>query len=320
MTSERDLQLLERLEGIGDLTQSCALEIVNEVYRDGLVSRSEASTLFYLHGRLTPDDSSWDDRFIEAITDFILTAGEPKGWIDAEHAEWLVNKVSENGELVGETEIELLVNVCRKASGVPLVLSRAALQAVSDRIIALGKADARGTEQMRAILHAPGGEDGIWVNRHEANTLLKTNDAIGFAENDPAWNDLFSRAIANHLLAAAHPSPQSHADALHRDRWLKETHRSLGRILSPVLTPFGSGDWFARVTSNSASASRARNTAVAAANRVGRDVTAEENHWFLKRLGWKGDRNDTISPAEQALVSFLQQEIPGFADGLTVAA
>lgn len=168
---------------------------------------------------------------------------------------------------------------------------------------------------MRRALFAPAGEGAIWVTREEATVLYLTNDAIAFAKNDPAWNDLFARAIANHLLAAAHPSPMSESEALERERWLGEG-ADVGDFLAKITNGFAEGSWFEKVSYNTDKAADARMAAREAALREAEQVDDEENAWFLKRLGW----DKKISPAERALVDFLKQEAPGFADGIAVIA
>ena len=78
---------------------------------------------------------------------------------------------------------------------------------------------------------------------------------------------------------------------------------------------FSSGNWFEMITHNGRKAARARQTAAAAADREAEKVTEFENEWLLAGLSADGQ----VSPAETALIEFLQQEAPGFAQGLAVA-
>jgi len=321
MVDTRSQDLLARLESLGEVSQSQALSLVDEIYSDGIVSQGEADGLFALNRQLKGSDAQWERRFIEAISDFLLgPMAQPRGWVSDEGADWLIGAISHTAGPPRDSEIDLMVVLCRKADGVPCRLSRFALTTVADTIRRMGHANAWNVERLRQILHAPAGEEGLWVSRFEANTLFALNDSIAFANNDRAWNDLFARAIANHLLAAAHPAPESAEDALRRQQWLSDTTRSTRRVLSAMVSSFSEDDWFARITADPDKAVAARNALKADAASRGAEITQEESRWFMKRLGWNRPEDSTISPAERALVSFLNKEVPGFTRGLAVAS
>lgn len=321
MVDKRSRKLLSHLHALGEVTQAEALDLVNEIYADGVVSKGEAEGLFDLNRRLDGGDPDWHRRFIEAISDFMLgPMAQPKGWVTNDGAAWLTGQIAKRGQTPSDIEIDLLVTLCRRAEGMPLALSRSALLAVSGVIQRMGFANAWNVERMRQLLHAPAGEEGLWVSRFEANTLFETNDAIAFAHNDSAWNDLFARAIANHLLAAAHPAPDTAADALRREKWLADTRPSAQRLLGQIVSSIGEGDWFARITSDPSKAVEARNALIEAAAREGAEITPDESSWLLKRLGWAKEGEEQVSPAERALIAFLNREVPGFTVGLAAAA
>jgi hypothetical protein len=313
----QDLQLMmTRVARLGEMSEAEARRIVNEVYQDGIVSRGEAEALFRLNDSLADADPMWNSRFGEALNDYLLTREPPQGWVTDDEADWLIAQVDHHGETPSLDEIDLLLAVLRKAEGAPVKLSRYTLDAVSNRIAADGSASAEMTERMRYALYAAGGEQGIWVSQHEATVLFRTNDKIAMAANSPSWNDLFARAIGNHLMARAHPNPQSEADALNREKWLSDTSGGAGSFFSRMVGSIGAGGWFEKVTYDSKKAARARAAMDEAARMQAEKVTEDENAWFLKRLGW----DQKISPAERALIEFLKAEAPGFAQGLAIAA
>ncbi|MEL7232218.1 MAG: hypothetical protein AAGJ85_06880 [Pseudomonadota bacterium] len=90
---------------------------------------------------------------------------------------------------------------------------------------------------------------------------------------------------------------------------------AVGGMFAKMAGSFGS-DWFKNVTYSSKKAAEARMKAADAANRAAEKVTDDENAWLMKRLGWDGK----VSPAEEALLKFLREEVPGFVEGLAVAA
>lgn len=308
--------MMARVAKLGEMSGGEARRIVGEIYKDGIVSRGEAEALFRLNDSLSAADPEWASRFREAVKDYLLTREPPEGWVTDEEADWLLAQVRRDGVTPSLDEIDLLLAVLRHADGAPEKLSRYTLEAISKRIIADGAADADMVERMRFALHAGAGEAGLWVSRHEATLLFQTNDAIAMARNAKTWNDLFARAIGNHLLARAHPEPKSIQEALSREAWLKDTSTDVGGFFSRMGGSFLSGNWFETVTYSSGKAAAARQAAAEAADKAAAKVTEDENNWFLKRLGWDAK----ISPAERALIEFLKREAPGFAQGLAVAA
>lgn len=314
MNTEMQL-LMARIANLGEISEVEARRIVNEVYRDGVVTRGEAEALFRLNDQLADRDPVWVERFIEAIKDFLLNHEAPKGWISEEEAHWLIRLINRDGHIETTSEIDLMLSLLRHAEGAPRALSRYCLEAVSRRIIENGVADEGMTDRMRRILHAPGGESSLWVSRHEATVLFRTNDAVASAPNAKSWNVVFAKAVMNHLLSAAHPEPNTEADALAREAWLKDTKPSVAGFFGKMVGAFTSGTWFDKVSYDQEAAARARYMAKEAAAKAGKIVTDDEDKWFLRRLGW----DKTVSPAERTLIEMLKTEAPGFARGLKEA-
>lgn len=313
----QDLQVeLARFAKLGEMSEAEARRIVNEVYSDGIVSRREAEALFRLNELLSESDPLWDARFEEAIKDYLLTREPPAGWVTDDEADWLLGQVSADSAAPSLPEIDLLLSVLRYAEGAPLSLSRFVLKAVSDRIKSNGQANSDMVERMRRVLNAPAGEGNVWVSQFEARVLFETNDAIAFAKNHKSWNDMFARAIGNHLMARSHPDPLTEAKALSREQWLEESSGGVGGVFGRMAASFADGSWFQKITYDGRKAAEARMAANDAALRQAEKITSEENAWFMKRIG----ADDSISPAERALLDFLSREVPGFTHGLTIAA
>jgi len=308
--------LMARVAQLGEISESEAHRIVNEIYKDGIVSRGEAESLFRLSDTLSATDPAWVARFQEAVKDFLLTREAPQGWITDDEADWLIQQVQTEGHEPTLDEMDLLIELLRKADGAPEKLSTFAVQAVADRIVAEAAASARMVERLRLALYAGAGHGGLWVSQFEAVLLFKTNDAIADSDNHESWNDLFARAIGNHLMARAHPAPQTVEAALSREEWLSDTSSNPLGLFARMGQSFASGDWFKAITHNSRKASEARQAASEAALREAEHVTPLEHNWLTERLGW----DKQVSPAERALIEFLRKEAPGFSQGLAVSA
>ncbi|MEM9739423.1 MAG: hypothetical protein AAF829_06100 [Pseudomonadota bacterium] len=312
MVKAMERALLKRIVALGQASRSEAEQRIGEVFKDGLVSRAEAESLFALTPKFTDSSESWDRRFIGAICEFLLRGEAPQNWISDPEADWLITLVSNRPSGPLEVDLDLLLSLLRQAEGAPPRLGTFALQSICDHIVEKGAARDQDVERVKRAVYAQSSDGGLWVTREEASILFATNDKIANGRNAKSWSDLFARTIGNHLLAAAHPDPITEGQALARDNWLRSPG---GGILDNLSTAYSTGEWFSRVTYDPKKAARARKAAKEAAIRLGEQVTDEENDWFLKRLGW----DNTVSPAERALVEFLQREAPGFSSGLAAA-
>ncbi|NBC21591.1 MAG: hypothetical protein GVY06_11205 [Alphaproteobacteria bacterium] len=312
MAISEGVSLLGRIERLGEASKAEAARLIARIYEDGVVTRPEAEALFDLNQRLTGEDRVWDARFIEAICDFLLTREAPEGWITDEEADWLINRIRPDRGVCSETDIDLLLVLLRRAEGAPIRLSRFTLGAVSARICHRARADSEDVERMRRAIYASSGEGRTAVTRHEANILFATNDSVAFARNAPEWSSLFARAVANHLLSAAHPAPDTIEEAFDREAWLKDTSSDMGDVLARLTRRISEGSWFERVMYDPKKAARAREAAREAAAKAGAEVSDGEGDWLMRRLGF----DKSISPAERALITFLREEAPGFVNGL----
>lgn len=311
--------LADKIQKTGQIERDDAQNIARMIYQDGIVSREEAERLFEINNKLSGHDPDWDLQFIETIKDYLVTIEAPEGWVTEEEAKWLIEQISKDGQVRLGCELDLMVEVLCKAEGAPVSLSRYALRCVSDHIRREGRARTENIERLRHLLYAASGEGQAWVSRFEATELFRLNDEIANAKNDPSWNDLFARAIGNHLLASAHPNPVDEAEALRREIWVKDTSSSTAGMFSRIITESfdgGLNGWFQKLTFSEERAMAARRAVVEAARREGEIVSGEESAWFLQRLGW----DNSISPAEKALIEFLKREAPGFVNGVAALA
>ncbi|MEM0984770.1 MAG: hypothetical protein AAGJ32_00850 [Pseudomonadota bacterium] len=314
---KRSRDLLARLDVLGEVTKLQALELVDEVYTDGLRTAGEASALFELHRRLKGREPRWERRFIDAVSTFVLHHSEQSGGKPVvAHADWLIDTLQAQSGPPNDTETDLVAIVCDRAGFVPDRLARFALQVVTGAIQRAGRADAWATERVRQVLGASLEDGRTWISRFEANQLLATNETIASANNDPAWNDLFARAIANHLLASAHPAPKTAGDTLLRALWFSGNKRSASVLVREIAPSIGQGEWFTRITRDTPHAAKARAAARSRAKQERQTFADTESRWFLKRLRWRETVQTAASPAEEALVAFLNKEAPGFTAAL----
>ncbi|KCZ88835.1 hypothetical protein [Hyphomonas johnsonii] len=307
--------LIAQITSVVKVSESDAQRLGAELYRAGVRCLSDADGLFAINRTLAGTNVIWDRLFVAAIKDHVLSNTEPKHWVSDEDAMWLIDHVSRDGEAPLASEVDLLLQVIRYAEGASERLGRFVLQAACARITAAGAASREDVERVRRALIVPATDQPMWVTGSEAEILVQTNDSVAFALNDPSWNDLFARAISNHLVARAHPDPAAAQRLLARETCLGDLRPEPGTFFEALTPAFDEGAWFEAISRNSIKAAFARRTAQRWAN--GDIDLAEDGEadWFLRRVG--PDAN--ISLAERTLIDFLKVEAPGLTQGLAAA-
>lgn len=153
--------------------------------------------------------------FIEAITDYIVHQEKPAGYISVKNADWLIETISRDGRVDSMTELELLIRVLEVAKFSTERLAAFALQQVKHAVVEakgplllggelvpglIGKAE---VDLLCRILYAFGGDGNIAITKSEAEVLFEINDRTAGSRNDPSWDDLFVKAIANFVMSTS---------------------------------------------------------------------------------------------------------------------
>ena len=307
--------LLAQISTVVKLSETDAHRLATDLYRHGILSLTDADALFRLNFTTAGTDPAWDRLFIAAMKDFVLVHSDPKNWVTEDETDWLIENIKRDRTGPIASEVDLLLQIIRYAEGVPERLGYFALQMACARITHASKATPEDVERVRRALVVPVGESQSWISGPEAELLVRTNDAIAFAANDSSWNDLYARAISNHLMARAHPEPFSEQSLLSREHWVGDMRPEPGTFLEHARTGVCDDGWFHPISQDDDKADAARRVAREAALREANIGTEDETAWFLKRL----ELDKSVSLAERALIDFLKLEAPGFTQGLAVA-
>ena len=284
------------------------LKLRRYVWADGSISPDEASQLFDLNDAASPSND-WSDFFVEAMCDYLIGRGQPRGYVTEADAEWLMHRVNSDGRIDSHGELDLIVKLFERAEYVPESLKRFALTAIQQIVltgsgptrrggdIVPGRIDDAEVALLRRLIFARASEAPAKVSRTEAEMLFRLKDATLGADNSPDWQRLFVQGIANYLMAHQPWEPP----------WAAEAAR-LEQIRKP--DPFGSvlarlgrkstGGWTSVVGESEETTAAQHDSAVA------RDaaITSEETAW-LKRLFEADGARD---PLEQALLDFLAED------------
>ena len=70
---------------------------------------------------------------------------------------------------------------------------------------------------LRRILYAFGGDGHVAVTREEADILFDIDEAVEQADPNPAWTDLFVKAVANVIMAASGYAVPTREEALRQE-------------------------------------------------------------------------------------------------------
>ncbi len=318
MSNERALDL-ESLKLKGTVTADDVLALRRAVFENGTIEPHEAETLFDINLGSGEHCLEWNVFFVEALTDFVVHQALPQGYVTSHNANWLIERVTREGVVETATELELLVKIIEAASYVPERLVDFTLGEMKRAIVEgrslvhpgvagdPGVVTADEVHSIRRVLYGFGGDGHIAVTRAEAEILFDINDATEESRNDPAWSDLFVKAIANHLMAASGYQVPSREQALAAEQWLEERDelsfgsvlaKMLQRGLSGVFDAYHEQDWEATALDRLAQQHRAIVTAEA--------VTELEASWLAERIG----RDGVLKVNERALLSFLRAESP----------
>lgn len=300
----------------GRIAESDVMKLRSVTYSDGRISVEEADELFRLNSSGIPFARAWNDYFIEAITDFLVNQVEPYGYVTAENAQWLMERISFDGDVHTRTELELAINVIDRARWSPESLVRFTLGHVRDAVLT-GKGVLRNgsslspgmigdaeVELLRRILYAFGGDGSVAITRAEAEVLFDINASLAQECRSPAWTDLFVKAIANAVMAASSYAVPTREEALRREAWL-ESHTDLsplGMVKSLMSDPASLFAGYRVLTREEKALDRLERQRIELV--VNEKVTEGEAGWLAERIG----RDGKVSENEKALLAFLSAE------------
>lgn len=318
--SEVKLLPIEEILNRGIIRYQDVLTFRRTFYDDGVVSAEEAELIFKVNDTCTATDAAWADFFVEAITDFIVFQAPPQGYVTAENAGWLIDHVSRDGKVDSKTELELIVNVLEKARWSPVSLVTFALQQVKAAVISgtgplrNGKVLAPGVitegevDLLRRMLYGFGGDGHVAVTRDEADVLFDIDEAVADADTNPAWTDLFVKAVANVIMASSGYAVPSREEALRQEAALDHPEQKtsvLAFLLSMVSSNLSSvKDAYHDQTAEERALARLEHQRIEIITNEA--ITEAEATWLAGRIG----RDGRMSPSEHALIAYLKHESP----------
>jgi hypothetical protein len=303
----------------GSIKDVDVLRLRSCVYKDGIISAEDAEALLQLNEACPIQDASWPEFFIETLTDYVVNQAQPEGYLTAEGAKWLMARLSNNDMIARKSELDLIVSILDKARWSPVSLSRFALlqvrRAVIDgdgplragQVVERGRISAPEVELVRRILYAFGGDGNVAVTRAEAEVLFEINDAIADPQANPAWTDLFVKAITNVVMAASGQAVPTREEAMRRDAWLMDRNdlSPQATIVAMVTSSINAvkGAYQEQTAEERALARLEHQRIEIITNEV---ITQAEAGWLCERIG----RDGRLTANEAALITYLKRESP----------
>jgi hypothetical protein len=311
------------IEAKGSITSDDLLILRQSVFKDGVVDKSEVEAVFRLDRRCSEKAAVWREFYVDSLTDYFVWKSQPPKYVSEDGANFLIENVTHDGRIDGTSELELLVNIVHWAVSVPEELIVLMLQAVKDSVLdpdhaLYGKGRKPGvvteidTQFVRRAIYATGSGGSITVTRREADLIFDINNETIAAENDPGWQDLFVKAIANHLMfPRPAPAAISAEEYSRREAWLEES-RSVGRLLGEVgrnvaslnlAEGWSSWDPFGK---RAAAEQKAKEDGMMREALTRESIDEAEARWLLGRIA----EDDTVHENERALLMFIRDNSP----------
>ncbi len=297
----------------GAITAEEILSLRRAGWGDGRIEPGEADAIFTLNDHLAERTPEWVDFFVEALVEFVLAGGNPRGFVSEAQADWLIAHIDADGRVDTMAELELLARLLEKAELAPERLKSYALGQL-ETIVLTGTGPTRDGGQcdgaritatecklLRRCIFAMAGDGNGGVSQAEAELLFRIKDATLGADNAPDWQTLFVQGVANHLMAWNGYKPVLADEAIALESFMNDTTPRVGGFFGRMAkAELGKGVSAVLGSGRKGVTAAAHNTAVAGANKV----TEVEDAWLQAKI----DADGSLDPLEKALLRFIAEE------------
>ncbi len=317
--TDNKFSLISDLGSDGYVCAEDVLTLRRTIFADGIVDDVELDALFHLAERAPDGDREWAQYFSEAVADYYLREEEPAGYLTEAEFKTLRQRVTSDRAKASPFEFGMLLKLMEDAIATPPAMTAFVGEQIkkyilekSDGVVISGDDAAL----IRRFIFAAGGDGNVAVTRTEVELLFDLSDATAEADNDPAWTDLFTKAVSNHLMAHIGYKPMGRANALamytksfddggpipskRGDENIAETaSRVFADLLGNIFTPKRAHR--ARVERRYELLNKARGTEAATAEAV----TDDEAQWLIDRI----TRDGRLHKDEQALIAYMRDDL-----------
>ena len=304
--------LAEQAQADGVITADEVLALRRSGWGDGVIDQTEAEAIFVLNDHLSQRTAEWVDFFAEAIGEFVISGGSPRGFISETQADWLLARLDRDGKVETMAELALLERLFDKCQLLPDRLRAYALAQI-EQIVLTGQGPTRDGGRidgacitdaecrlLRRFIFSFAGDGTAGVSQAEAEMLFRIKDATLGASNSPAWQALFVQGVANYLMACNSFHQVSAERALQLETFMNDNTPRVGAFMGRVARSV-SGEGLGRVLGFGRKGVTVDRQAQAAA---AFKVTAAEEAWLQQQI----DANGQLDEHERALLRFIAEE------------
>jgi hypothetical protein len=296
----------------GDVSLEDVLGLRASAWADGRMDEQEIGALFDLNDILKFRSSEWVDFFVQAVSDYLVDNGIPKGYVREDDAEAVIERIDLDGKVDSMAELLLFERLFNKAKVVPAVLKAYALSQIEQTVLT-GEGPTRNGQALspnginaeecrllRAFVFASGGDRPAAVSKSEAELLFRIKEASAGQDNAPEWKQLFVQGVGNYLQGFSCAEPLSAERAAELEAFMNDTAVNVGRF-------------FARIAeTNPVEAAQAAQAEMAEDSdylefdekaAADAQITVEEQAFLAKMLNADGE----IDELEKALLEFIAE-------------
>ena len=294
-----------------------AAALRRSIYDKGSANRTDLAGLIAL-GNQAGDDPAFIALVADVARDAMALDVDPRGYVSEDDADWLTARLGDGGGLNCRAEFEALKAVIGHAASVPPSLVAFAVREIEQAILTgrrgpfggvehePGVVTAEDVDALRLFCFAPTAGAACHVDRATAEALFDIAHATATAANDPAFANLFARAVGNYLLGGVFVEAPSRAAELEHERQM-DRRESFGSFLSGLagglLSP-SAADGRKSVDQLAEERYFEENEDARARLEAASGVDAGEAGWILAHLTRGGD----LTAAEKRLLAFLRDE------------
>ena len=248
-------------------TLQSVADLRGSVFAKGKADRDDFVHALEWNGEDSPE---YRQLLADVAVDLFIDQADPPQYISLETADWLIARIKAH-TLSYAAKIQLLSALMQYAVSLPSSLSSFLLGEVEAAVVdgqpghPAGRLDAADVEVLRRALYAADDGASLHVTRAEAEILFRIAHSCAGKAIDPGFDDLFAKAVGNHLMAIAFRGATPVADKLALEKF--ENAPSLRRRL-----PARHGRPFAAERGGSGKPARARRGDLARQERRGRPL------------------------------------------------
>jgi len=291
----------------GAISEDAVLALRRQIWPAGIVDAAQAEDILAINEDVLTPSSAWTTFFVEAISEFLISTGNPRGSLSQTQADWLILQMDRGGQVPSPAKIALLVHLLEKMDHAPATLKSYILTQIERAVVSGDGISAEECALLRRVIFTHGNSGPAHVNADEAGMLFRIKDATLGADNAPEWTTLFVQGIANYLQSwqglttpvalkerAQDPAPTRRATDMNR-----EVRTSANGLVSAVRgRGFGGAGGFGRRRTDGPVRD------VVAEDRAEYRVSRDNQQWLDDRLPADGD----LDAMEQALMVFMRAD------------